>query len=109
MGRLKLSNETKTSLIALTLIAITALANIGPSLIAAFAALGWIQIPNPYVAAYSGLGIAGIGLALCWIFCPAVLYGSASAAATAAAAASTIALIGCTGGLFLVGVGVAIA
>ncbi|PLC68562.1 hypothetical protein B7L70_02700 [Vulcanisaeta sp. EB80] len=109
MGRLKLSNETKTSLIALTLIAITALANIGPSLIAAFAAFGWIHIPNPSVAAYSGVGIAGVGATLCMIFCPAAISGSASAAVTAAAAASTIALIGCTAGLALVGIGVAIA
>jgi hypothetical protein len=43
MGRLKLSNETKTSLIALALIAITVLANIGPGVLAALAYFGVIS------------------------------------------------------------------
>jgi hypothetical protein len=43
MGKLKLSNETKTSLIALALIAITALANIGPGVLAALAYFGVIS------------------------------------------------------------------
>jgi len=59
MGRLKLSNETKTSLIALALIAITALANIGPGVVAALAYFGVISVSGSVstLAAIAGVFI----------------------------------------------------
>ena len=93
MGKLKLSNETKTSLIALALIAITALANIGPSVIAALSYFGVIP-GNPIAAAAIGAGFGTIGGLLINYFCDD----------TAVTLAVTI---GCAFGWGLVAVGIA--
>jgi hypothetical protein len=61
MGRL-ISNETKTSLIALALIAITALANIGPYIIGVFVLVGLISSyygPGPWFQGGATFGVIG--------------------------------------------------
>jgi hypothetical protein len=108
MSRLKLSNETKTSLIALALIAITALANIGPSAIALADAFGLIQIPNPTLALESAGVLGSIGVGLCAVFCP-MAASSSSAATIAAAGAILSASALCTLGVSLAIVGAIVA